>query len=48
VGQYPVAQKHCDTHACIVMALRAPNGPDVAQLLAAGIRKVMDNVDQVS
>ena len=45
--QYPVAQTHNDTHACIVMALRAPNGPDVARLLAAGIRKVMENVDQV-
>jgi dTDP-4-amino-4,6-dideoxygalactose transaminase len=45
--QYPVAQRHNDTHACIVMALRAPNGPDVARLLAQGIRKVMANVDQV-
>jgi perosamine synthetase len=45
--QYPVAQRHNDTHACIVMALRAPNGPDVARLLAQGVRKVMDNVDQV-
>jgi hypothetical protein len=47
VEQYPVAQEHCDTHACVVMALRAPNGPDVARLLAQGIRKVMDNVDQL-
>jgi dTDP-4-amino-4,6-dideoxygalactose transaminase len=47
VAQYPVAQRHCDTHACIVMALRAPNGPDVARLLARGIRKVMEHVDQV-
>jgi len=47
VEQYPVAQLHNDTHACLVMALRAPNGPDVARLLAAGIRKVMENVDQV-
>jgi hypothetical protein len=29
------------------MALRAPNGPDVARLLAKGIRKVVENVDQV-
>jgi hypothetical protein len=48
VGQYPVAQEHCDTHACVVMALRAPNGPEVARLLAQGIRKVMENVDQVT
>ncbi|MBN1580406.1 MAG: DegT/DnrJ/EryC1/StrS family aminotransferase [Anaerolineae bacterium] len=45
--QYPAAQKHCDTHTCIVMALRAPNGPDVARLLARGISKVMYNVDQL-
>lgn len=47
VEQYPTAQRHCDTHACIVMALRAPNGPDVARLLGKGIRKVMENMDQV-
>ena len=47
VDQYPVAQEHNDTHACLVMALRAPNGPDVARLLALGIRKVMENTDQV-
>jgi perosamine synthetase len=45
--RYPVAQRHNDTHACIVMALRAPNGPEVARLLARGIRKVMENVGQV-
>jgi dTDP-4-amino-4,6-dideoxygalactose transaminase len=48
VEQYPVAREHCDTHACVVTALRAPNGPDTARLLAQGIRKVMDNVDQLS
>ena len=47
VEQYPVAQKHCDTHACVVMALRAPNGPCVARALAQGIRKVMENVGQL-
>jgi perosamine synthetase len=47
VEQYPVAQKHCDTHACVVMALRAPNGPRVARALAQGIRKVMENVGQL-
>jgi perosamine synthetase len=47
VEQYPVAQAHCDTHACLVMALRAPNGPDVARALGRGIRKVMENVGQV-
>jgi hypothetical protein len=47
VEQYPVARKHCDTHACVVMALRAPNGPRVARALGQGIRKVMENVDQL-
>jgi dTDP-4-amino-4,6-dideoxygalactose transaminase len=47
LDQYPVAQRHCDTHACIVMALRSPNGPDVARLLAQGIGKVMEHVDQL-
>jgi dTDP-4-amino-4,6-dideoxygalactose transaminase len=45
--QYPVAQEHCDTHTCLVMALRAPNGFDVVDLLAQGIRKVMVNMDQI-
>ncbi|MBN2309569.1 MAG: DegT/DnrJ/EryC1/StrS family aminotransferase [Candidatus Hydrogenedentes bacterium] len=45
--QYPVAQLHCDTHTCIVSALRPPNGPDVARLMAQGIRKVMENVEQL-
>jgi perosamine synthetase len=45
--RYPVAQRHNDTHACIVMALRAPNGPDVARMLGLGIRKVMEHIDQV-
>lgn len=47
LAQYPVAQQHCDTHTCLVMALRAPNGPDVAALLARGIRKVMSHVDEL-
>jgi dTDP-4-amino-4,6-dideoxygalactose transaminase len=47
LDQYPVAQKHCDTHACIVMALRAPNGPDVARLLGQGIRKVLAHAEQL-
>jgi hypothetical protein len=29
------------------MALRLPNGPDVARLMAVGIRKVMENLDQL-
>jgi len=47
VSQYPVAQLHCDTHTCISMALRSPNDPQVARLVAQGIRKVVENVDQL-
>ncbi len=45
--QYPVSQLHCDTHTCIVMALRSPNGFDAVDLMAEGIRKVMENTDQL-
>ena len=47
LDQYPMAQRHCDRHTCLVMALRPPNGPEVMRLLAKGIRKVMENVDQL-
>jgi dTDP-4-amino-4,6-dideoxygalactose transaminase len=47
LDQYPMAQEHTDTHFCIIMPLRAPNGPEVAELVAEGIRKVMKNVDQI-
>ena len=45
--QYPVAQKHSDQHTGMTMPLRAPNGPEVARITAAGMRKVMENVDQI-
>ncbi len=47
LNQYPVAQKHCDTHTCLVMALRAPNGLEIMDLIAQGIHKVMDNLDHL-
>jgi perosamine synthetase len=47
LDQYPIAQRHCDTHTCLVMALRAPNNPDVMDLLAQGIQKVMSNFNQI-
>jgi len=47
LDQYPVAQKHCDTHTGMTSPLRPPNGPEVAELTAAGIRKVMENLDQL-
>lgn len=45
--QYPVAQQHCDSHTGMTTPLRAPNGPEVAELVANGIRKVMSNLDQL-
>jgi dTDP-4-amino-4,6-dideoxygalactose transaminase len=47
LDQYPAAQRHCDTHTSISMALRSPNGAEVVDRMAAGIRKVMANLDQV-
>ena len=47
LDQYPIAQEHTDTHFCLVMPLRAPNKPEVAELVAEGVGKVMRNVDQI-
>jgi len=35
-----------DVLLVLVMALRAPNGPDIAEPIADGIRKVFENLDQ--
>ena len=45
--QFPVAQRHCDWHTGLTNPLRPPHGPGVVELTAAGIRKVLENVDQV-
>ena len=45
--RYPVAQRHCESYFALVMALRAPNGPDVAARVAAGIRKVFENIGTI-
>jgi dTDP-4-amino-4,6-dideoxygalactose transaminase len=45
--QFPIAQKHTDQHTGMTMPLRAPNGPEVARITAAGMRKVMENLDQI-
>ncbi|MCE9615857.1 MAG: DegT/DnrJ/EryC1/StrS family aminotransferase [Lentisphaerae bacterium] len=47
VSQYPQAQKHCDRHTGMTTPLRAPNGAELAMLVAEAIRKVMENADQV-
>jgi dTDP-4-amino-4,6-dideoxygalactose transaminase len=46
-GLFPVAQRHCDSHTGMTTPLRAPNGPEVAELMAEGISKVMENLDQL-
>jgi dTDP-4-amino-4,6-dideoxygalactose transaminase len=43
-AHFPVALRHCDSYMALVMALRAPNGPDLAEKIAAGIRKVFDAI----
>lgn len=45
--RFPVAQRHCEAYIALVMALRAPNGPDIATKIATGIRKVFDHISQI-
>lgn len=46
--QYPVAQRHSDSHACLVQCLRYPNGPEVTELIAAAFWKVMTQVEALN
>ena len=46
-ADYPVAQKHCDTHFVISVPLRAPHGEEVATLVGGAIRKVFDNLNEL-
>lgn len=46
-AQFPVATRHCESYMALVMALRAPNGLDIAEKIATGIRKVFDNIGQI-
>jgi hypothetical protein len=45
--QYPVAKRHSDRHVGMTTPLRAPNGPEVADAVAAAFAKVMTSLDQV-
>jgi len=45
--QYPVAQRHCDSHACLVYPLRYPNEPAAMELIAEAIHKVMTNAQAI-
>ncbi len=47
LDQYPVAQDHCNRHTGLTNPLRPPNGPEVARMTAAGIRKVMENAHRL-
>lgn len=44
---YPVARKHADNHTGMTTPLRAPNHPEAVELVANGIRKVMNHLDQL-
>ena len=43
-AQFPMVQKHSETHMGLTVPLRAPNDELVAQLVGAGIRKVFDGI----
>lgn len=47
IQNYPVSQLHCDTHTCVIVPTRPPNGPEVSEFAAKGISKVMNNLDQL-
>ena len=44
---FPVAQRHADTHFGMTMPLRAPNGPELGQKTGLAIRKVFDNLNKL-
>ncbi len=46
-AKFPNARRHCDTHFGINLPLRPPNRPEAGLATAAGIRKVMENLDQL-
>lgn len=44
---YPVAQRHTDTHFGMTTPLRAPNGPRAVKAVARAFHKVFENLDQL-
>ena len=44
---YPVAQKHADTHMGMTVPLRAPNGPEVAKAVADAFHKVFEGIEEL-
>lgn len=47
-ADYPVAQRHCDTHFGMTSPLRAPNRTDVAKLAVDAFKKVFDNIQELA
>lgn len=45
--RFPQAQRHCDTHTGMTTPLRYPNGPREVEATAEGIRKVLENLEQL-
>ena len=48
VADYPVAQRHAETHFGMTTPLRAPNGPDVAERVGDAFQKVFANVGNLA
>lgn len=48
LDQYPVAQKHSDSHICLVQTLRYPNDPAITEMLAEAFYKVMSQVESLN
>lgn len=48
VDDFPVAEKHAQTHFGMTYPLRVPNGPEVAKKIGEAFRKVFDNLSAVS
>jgi dTDP-4-amino-4,6-dideoxygalactose transaminase len=46
-NDYPNAWRYADTHFGMTTPLRAPNGPESPEAVAAAIRKVLDNLDKL-
>jgi len=45
--QFPAARRHCDSHTGMTMPLRFPNSADTIRATALGIRKVLENVEEL-
>ena len=41
---YPVSQRHCDTHFGMTMPFRAPNSRKTAKMIAGAFKKVFENL----